>query len=134
MAPARSNIVLNLRVLEGRYAVVRIDAGAVVPAALREADGIVSITRTGDELSILCPEAFAAPFEKVQRGLCAIKVDQPLDFAMTGVLASLAGPLADAGVPIFVVSTFDTDYVLVPGEKLAVARDALVAAGHTFDD
>lgn len=125
---------MKLKLINGLYAVVRLEASADVPPQLADARGIISITRTADELSILCQEDLAAGFQRVQRGLCAIKVDQPLDFAMTGVLASLATPLADAGVPIFVVSTFDTDYVLVPAEKLAAARDALTAAGHTFSD
>lgn len=125
---------MKLRLLEGELALARLGPDADVPP-LRAADSpLFSITRTSTELSIVCADSFALGFPGVQRGLRAIKVDQPLDFAMTGVLASLAGPLADAGVPIFVVSTFDTDYVLVPATMLDAARDALVAAGHTFND
>lgn len=65
-----------------------------------------------------------------QGGWRCLEVGGPLPFELTGVLASLASPLAAAGVPIFAVSTFDTDYLLVPGEKLEAALAALGAAGH----
>ena len=63
-------------------------------------------------------------------GWCCLQVEGPLDLAMTGVMASLAGPLAAAGVSLFAVATYDTDYVLVREADLSVARDALEAAGH----
>jgi hypothetical protein len=125
---------MKLRMLEDELAVIRLGPDADVPLGLADGSPLFNVTRTGTELSIVCANALARGFARAQRGLRAIKVDQPLDFAMTGVLASLVGPLADAGVPIFVVSTFDTDYVLVPAAALAAARDALIAAGHTFND
>jgi hypothetical protein len=125
---------MKLRMLEDELAVIRLGPDADVPLGLADGSPLFNVTRTGAELSIVCANALARGFARAQRGLRAIKVDQPLDFAMTGVLASLVGPLADAGVPIFVVSTFDTDYVLVPAATLAAARDALIAAGHTFND
>jgi hypothetical protein len=68
---------------------------------------------------------------EVEGGWRALKVAGPLDFALTGVLASLAGPLAEAGISVFVVSTYDTDYVLIREVDLEAARAALVAAGHS---
>jgi len=60
-------------------------------------------------------------------------VETPLDFSLTGILASLAGPLATSSIPIFAVSTFDTDYILVKKQKLAHARRVLEQNGHTFE-
>jgi len=123
---------MNLKVIDGTFAIVRLEPAAEAPPLPLGASGLVSVTRTRDELSILCPDELASGFARAHRGLRAIKVDQPLDSGATGVLASLAGPLAEAGVSIFVVSTFDTDYVLVSGAGLERARAALAAAGHEF--
>lgn len=95
-----------------------------------EADPLVSVTRTGDELSIVAPEAVVPEDVTVERGWRALSVRGPLEFSMTGVLASLSGPLADAGIPVFVVSTYDTDWLLVRDGDLDRAVDVLRAAGH----
>ena len=71
-----------------------------------------------------------ASYTQVERGWRAICVAGPLDFALVGVLASLSGTLASAGVSIFAISTFDTDYILVKEDMLGAAREALAAAGH----
>jgi len=93
-----------------------------------------AITRTADELSIVCSQS-NAPQEVVQepdwRGL---KVEGPLDFSLTGILAGLAAPLAKAGISIFAISTFDTDYLLVKADKLAQATLVLQADGHRILD
>jgi len=90
----------------------------------------VSVTGTRDEVSVVCPEDQAPEGATVEAGWRCLKVDGPLDFGLTGVLASLAVPLAEAGVSIFAVSTFDTDYVLVKAEALERAAAALETAGH----
>lgn len=119
---------LHLRVLSQALAVCRLDPMASVPPWV--AGDLVSVTRTTDELSIVCA-ADAVPLgTRVEGPFRALAVEGPLDFTLTGVLASLAVPLADADVPIFVVSTYDTDVVLVPSDRLAAARDALDRAGH----
>lgn len=118
---------MRLDVLEGEYAIARLAPDAAVPDWARP-DGIVSITRTADELSIVCraiPENVSA-----NRGWRCLKVRGPLDFSLTGVLASIAAPLADAAVPIFAISTFETDYVLIPQAHLDQALRALAGAGH----
>jgi hypothetical protein len=66
----------------------------------------------------------------VERGWAALEIVGPLDFTLTGVLASFAGPLAEARIPVFAISTFDTDYVLVKTENLDAAVRALSSAGH----
>jgi hypothetical protein len=109
--------------------VVRLAADAPLPGwAL--AGEFVSLTRTRDELSVVCEERLVpAPLNR-EGAWRALKVEGPLDFAMVGVLASIASPLASAGVSIFTISTFDTDYVLVKDDRLATALEALRSAGH----
>ncbi len=114
----------ELRVLPGRYAVCRMAPDAAVPACF------FSATRTADELSIVCIEAQALGDALTECGWRIFQVIGPLEFSLTGVLAAIAAPLAAAGVSIFAISTFDTDYVLGKEENLAKAVDALRAAGH----
>ncbi|MBI3543950.1 MAG: ACT domain-containing protein [Deltaproteobacteria bacterium] len=126
---------LSLSTLSDSLAVVRLAPGTPVPGWVLAVGGAFSsVTRTADELSIVCAES-AVPLgeARVEGGWRALKVAGPLDFGLTGVLASLASPLAAAGVSIFAVSTFDTDYVLVRGEKLDAARTVLERAGHRFE-
>ena len=79
---------------------------------------------------MVCPQARVPSDVRRQGGWRCLAVRGPLAFEMTGVLASLASPLAAAEVPIFALSTYDTDYLLVPGERLGEALAALAAAGH----
>jgi hypothetical protein len=120
---------LKLRVLAGDLAVCRLPADAPAPAMPPSAT-LFSITRTREELSVVCATADAPPGAQVQAGWRALQVQGPLDFALTGILASIAAPLALAGVSLFAVSTYDTDYVLVGADTLDVAVAALRAAGH----
>ena len=78
----------------------------------------------------MCDDANVPEGIHAERGWCALKVQGPLDFALVGVLAALATVLADAGVSIFAISTFDTDYILVKEEKLSASLQALRQAGH----
>jgi uncharacterized protein len=87
--------------------------------------------RTDAELSLVTDDALVPEGVEYERGWRALKVTGPLDFALTGILAALAMPLAEAQIPIFALSTFDTDYVLVKFDQLADAIAALERAGHT---
>lgn len=121
----------TLSLLPGRFAVCRLAAGNPAPAW---ATGpFVSITRTAVELSIVCAEECVPAGTKCETGWRVFEVAGPLEFSLTGVLAAIAAPLTAAGVSIFAVSTFDTDYVLVKGTDLARAADALRIAGHSVD-
>jgi uncharacterized protein len=112
-------------------AVCRLPAHAAVPPWIDDAGGpLRSATRTRDELSIVVAEQAVPAEVQAERGWRALRVRGPLAFSLTGVLASLAGPLADAEVPIFVLSTYDTDWVLVPDGRLNAAVAALTSAGH----
>ena len=93
-------------------------------------EGLLSVTFTDDEVSVVCEEAFAPADAEVSRGWRGLRVVGPLDHGMVGVLAALAGVLAGAGIAIFVLSTFDTDHILVRDSQLADAIACLQAAGH----
>ncbi len=119
---------LALEWLPGRYAVCRLAAGAEMPQwTTRGGGGFVSITRTDDELSIVAPESAVPGEVTAQRGWRAMRVVGTLDFSMVGVLARLTGACADADVPVFVVSTYDTDIVMVKAEDAGRAVEALGA-------
>ncbi len=109
---------LTLIILHEQFAICRLEANAPVPDWALSTETFTSITRTQDELSIVCTEANVPNEIKSEKGWRALKVEGPLDFSVTGILASLAKPLAEAQVSIFTVSTFDTDYILVKEDKL----------------
>lgn len=96
---------------------------------LPESPAMLSVTHTPTERSIVCREIPDLPGQ-VEAGWRCLVVDGTLEFDQVGILASLAQPLSDAGVSIFVISTFDTDYLLVKEEKLDLAIETLRAAGH----
>lgn len=120
---------LSLKVLPEILAVCRLPADADVPP-WAVAGRFFSITRTADEMSVVCPEPSIPETVESATGWRALKVEGPLDFSLTGVLSSLAGPLAEAGIPIFTLSTYETDYLLVKGERLEAAVAVLREAGH----
>jgi hypothetical protein len=120
---------LALTLLPYRLAICRLAPGAAIPA-WATAGPFFSITRTPDELSIISAESAVPAGVQHESGCRTFKVTGPLDFALTGILASIAKPLAEAGISIFAVSTFDTDYVLMKDERVGDAVRALEAAGH----
>ena len=83
------------------------------------------------ELSLVCRTGLEPPGARVERGWRALWVTGPLDFSLVGIVAGVTVPLAEAGVGVFVLSTFDTDAVLIRGDAVPVAVGALEAAGHT---
>lgn len=122
---------LRLTTLEGRFAVSRLPADAAVP---RWAAGeVVAVTRTPDELSVICAEPAVPEATPAERGWRCLQVQGPLSSEMTGILAALSGPLADAHIPLLALSTYDTDYLLVREEHLEAAYAALERAGHQVD-
>jgi len=122
---------LDLVILDGRLAACRLGPAEGLPA-WATGGGFVSITRTADELSVVCPESSVPEGVRAERGWRSLRVSGVLDFSLVGVLGSLAVPLARSGIGIFVVSTFDTDYLLVKEVDLARAVEALVADGHAI--
>ncbi len=133
---------LKYRVLLESLAVCRLASDARTPAWALEG-GFLCVVRTPDELSIVCmedacPEDVCTedrmPAATVERGWVALKLEGTFPFSMTGVLASFVQPLAETQIPIFAISTFDTDYVLIKRENLAQAVSALAAAGHELGE
>ena len=107
-----TNYKLTLQLTELELAVCRLPAKTSLPRWVAE-ESFVSITRTSDELSIVCSEKYVPVDVKAERNWRMIKLKGPFDFHLTGVLASLLTPLSDAEIPIFVISTYDTDYLLL---------------------
>jgi uncharacterized protein len=123
---------VQLYALDDLYAVVRLEPDADIPPWARTGH-FWSVTRSDSELSVVCPQEQVPPDASAERGWCAFEVAGPLDFSLTGIVASLVTPLADEGIPLFVVSTFETDYLLVREHDLHRSVAALTSAGHSVD-
>ena len=121
---------LHLDILPHRLAVCRLPADHPVPGWIDRL-AFWSMTRTADELSLVLPEEAASPQWRQETGWRVLKVRGPLEFGLVGVLAQLTVAIAAAGVSIFALSTFDTDYLLVRDSDLARASTALTGAGCT---
>jgi uncharacterized protein len=120
---------LKFRRLSGAYAIVRLAPAAAVPAWALQGD-FTSITRTAAELSIVCDAENVPPeIRSPHRWIC-LKLQGPFPFSQTGVLLSFIRPLSESEVPIFAISTFDTDYVLIQEEFASAALEVLKVAGH----
>lgn len=128
---------MKLVVLEGEFAVCRLAATAPPPSWVALSQPFYSITQTADELSIVCRQDVVPiddsnnnDIHQKETDWKCLKVQGPLEFSMTGVLSSLASPLAAAGVSIFAMSTYDTDYLLVKSAALDQAIRVLRESGH----
>ena len=128
-APGTTHTALRLFVREERLAVCRLSPDQKIPSWATGAE-FFSLTRTPDELSLVCPESFVPAGTVSERGWRALGIVGPLDFSLVGVLATKTEPLAGAGVSIFAISTYDTDYVLVREDALERAILTLRRAGH----
>jgi hypothetical protein len=122
----------NLSLLPGIFAVCQLEPDAAVPA-WATAGPFFSITRTTDELSIVCDQAVVPEVVRCERDWRCFKLAGPIPFSTVGVLASLVGPLADAGISVFGISTFDTDYVFIKEAEFQTAVAALRGAGHSVE-
>ena len=123
---------MRLRTLPDLYAIVRLDPDAAVPDWVYDSP-FWSVTRSDSELSVVCSEEDLPDETRAERGWSALELVGPLDFTLTGVVAALVSPLADDEVPIFVISTFETDYLLVREADFARAVASLRSAGHSID-
>jgi uncharacterized protein len=123
---------LKLTLLPERFAICQLPPEAAIPAWANQGS-FHSITRTADELSLITTDAGIPPDVTCDHDWRAFKIDGPLEFSLTGVLESVARPLADAAISIFAIATYNTDYVLVKSDQLTLAIAALRAAGHTLD-
>ncbi len=120
---------LALQAVSGTFAVCKLGSKEAVPAwATGE---FVSVTRTADELSIVCPAGVVPEGIACERGWRCLRVAGAMPFSAVGILASLTIPLAEAKIGLFAISTFDTDYLLVKENDFASAVAALRETGHT---
>lgn len=116
---------IELELLPDRLGVARLEPHAPVPHWAAGVEGFCSITRTDTELSVVC-DAAAIPAEvAAQRDFACLRVVGPLDFSEIGILATLTTVLARAGISVFTISTYDTDYLLLPRERVDDAIAAL---------
>ena len=119
---------MTLELLTEIYSVCRLAPEAAIPTWIA-ASQFLSVTKTKDELSVVCVQACVPEDIKSERDWRMLKVQGPLDFGLTGILSSIAGPLAEAKVSLFAISTFDTDYILVKAVNLTKACETLRGAG-----
>lgn len=123
---------MKLTLFPHTYAVCKLSPLSPIPSwAL--SGSFFSISKTEDELSIVCDQSLVPADIKIEKDWRMFKVEGPLDFGLTGILASIANPLAQAKVSIFAISTFDTDYVLVKAHTLESACNSLKQAGFLID-
>ena len=126
---SESNRRFQLTVLPGFFAIVRLAADAPLPSWASAGD-FFSVTRTSDELSVVCLANQVPSSLTAETAWRALKVQGPFALSEIGVLAALAAALAHAKVSLFAISTFDTDYLLVNEQQLPAAIAALKGAGH----
>lgn len=121
---------MRLQVLPGELSVCRLPAGVPVADLVDPTVPLWGVVRRGDETSVVCPVGSEPVGARVEGPWRAVEVLGPLEFSLVGVLASLAVPLAEAGISIFALSTFDTDVLLVAAGQLERAVAVLTDAGH----
>ena len=119
----------TVSLLKGGFTIHRSPPVAEIPAVALTAP-FFAIMRTDDELSLVLPDSIEMGSEQFEPGWACFKVEGPLEFEVVGVLAGISSVLAEAGVPIFALSTFDTDYILVKREQVRAAHEALTSAGY----
>jgi uncharacterized protein len=118
----------RLSTLSDELAVCRLAPDAAVPGWVRGA--FTCVTRTNEELSIVCDGAVVPESVQAERGWRGLKLEGPIPFELTGVAAALLAPLAAARISVFLVSTFDTDYLLLKSDVFARAVEVLRGAGY----
>jgi hypothetical protein len=121
---------LPLELLTDTLAICRLDAGAPVPRWAEQSSRFLTVSRTAEELSITTVQRAVPTEMPCERDYRALRVRGPLPLNLVGVLAAIADPLAEAGLSIFAISTYDTDYILVKARDLEAALETLERAGH----
>jgi hypothetical protein len=124
---------LSLTLLEGTFTIHRLEPDVELPKPALGSP-FFAITRTDVELSLVLPDSVKIESNRSDSGWACFKVEGPLEFELVGVLAGISTALAAAGVPIFALSTFDTDYILVKREQIGVAKEALTSAEYNVNE
>jgi hypothetical protein len=131
-SPRTVTTALTLLLVPGSFAVCKLPTGSPLPPWATAGD-LFSVTRTADELSVVCPQESVPEGVVCERGWRGLRVAGSMPFTLVGVLAALTTPVARAGVGVFAFSTFDTDYLLAKETDFPKAVAALRAAGHLVD-
>jgi hypothetical protein len=126
----QSNLVLTL--LEETFSIHRLAPDESLPEAISECD-FYSLSKTADELSLVCPGPLAVKNEKYSPDWKCLKVAGPLDFKLTGILARITDVLAKERISVFAISTFDIDYILIKKQNLTNAVPALERAEYQIN-
>jgi hypothetical protein len=122
---------LPLVPVEGIFAVCKLSHDVPLPA-WAAGSSFLSVTRTADELSVVCSQGAVPDGVQCDRGWRCLRVSGTLDLSLVGVLASMVGPLSDAAISVFVLSTFDTDYLLLKERDFGRAVEVLLRHGHSI--
>ncbi|MCU9614997.1 ACT domain-containing protein [Caldibacillus lycopersici] len=126
---------MQLKILDSTFSVLKLPTTVTIPLWALNSE-IFSITRTDEELSIVCPTECLPTnqvFNNIEKDWRCIKVEDVLDFSLTGILSSLANPLAENKISIFAISTFNTDYLLVKNHSIEKTKIILERDGHSFN-
>lgn len=124
---------LHLEILDGSFTIHRLSPNDEIPHQIYQSE-FCSITKTDDELSVVCSSSIHFDSERSETGWSGMKILEPLDFSLTGILADISNVLAIAKISIFAISTFDTDYILLKTEKIQAAKKILQQAEYTFEN
>ena len=127
---ASANIVLS--VLSETFTIHKLSPDVSIPEEILKSN-YYSVSKTENELSVVCSELIEVQSLQSSKGWKCIKVKGPLDFNLTGIFASISDILAQANISIFAISTFDTDYILVKSQDLSSARTKLRQADYKFE-
>jgi hypothetical protein len=123
-------IELQLELLPGSFSIVQLAPDSKIPHWAEDKE-FCSVTRTSEELSLVVPAGSVPEDITVEKGWNCLRVRGTLDFKLTGVLADLSAPLAREGIPVFVVSTFNTDYLFVKSASLKESLQVLKSSGYS---
>lgn len=123
---------IQLNLLEGKYAISRLHGTAPIPA-WAEGTGFVSISRSHDELSIVCREDRVPEDTQSERNWLCLRFVGPFSLYETGIVLAVVQPLAEGGIGVFVISSYDGDHLLIKNDDLLHAQMLLQNAGHTLD-
>jgi hypothetical protein len=125
--------ILTMKLIKEKYGVCRLNKTESIPEWAQNSD-FYSITRTSDELSIVCSEDSIPSDIKCEKDWRILKIEGPLDFSLIGILASISTILAQKGISIFAISTYDTDYILVKNKDIENAVEALISERYEVID
>ncbi|MFW2487415.1 ACT domain-containing protein [Clostridium chromiireducens] len=121
--------ILTMRLLKEIYGVCRLDKNELIPEWAQKSD-FFSITKTKEELSIVCSQEWIPANMRCEKDWRILKVEGPLDFSLIGILSSISTVLANNKISIFAISTYDTDYILVKSSDLDNAIESLLKEGY----